>query len=336
MHSSMYNDHPKFRYNLRERSSSMKQLHLGKMASKGLDWSQSSSFGNHSHLDNSILSVDKILRECSDFTTSSLMFNYNVDIQVPIGPLFQAEVLEWTGVALESDAKWLGTLIWPLEKNEYSFLIEGDRIGKGRQDSCSCQIRNSLQCVKFHVAEKRLEVKHELGPAFNQWNFDKMGEEVAFGWNEKEKDMFSSIVKSNPPLGKCFWDEIYNNFHDKSREELVCYYFNVFLLQHRAYQNQVAPNSITYDDEEVVLGPESIGKGIGPKSYTSILIPLRKSQKKSKDALPQFSTEHFDKRWKSGSPFKEISGNESSNGEYFVLCNNLKRKNRKIDHTFNL
>ncbi|MBA0560003.1 hypothetical protein Golob_016931, partial [Gossypium lobatum] len=139
-----------------------------------------------------------------------------------------------------------------------------------------------------------------------------MGEEVAFGWNEKEKDMFSSIVKSNPPLGKCFWDEIYNHFHDKSREELVCYYFNVFLLQHRAYQNQVVPNSITYDDEEVVLGPESIGKGIGPKSYTSILIPLRKSQKKSKDALPQFSTEHFDKIWKSGSPFKEISGNESS------------------------
>lgn len=314
----------------------MKQLHLGKMESKGLDMSQSSSFGNHSYLYNSILSVDKHLHGCCDFTTSSLMFNYNVNIQVPIGPLFQAEVSEWTGVASKSDAKWLGTLIWPLEKKENRFLIERDPIGKGRQDSCGCEIRNSLQCVKFHVIEKRLKVKVELGSAFNQWKFNKMGEEVAFCWNEKEKDMFSSIVKSNPPLGKCFWDEIYKHFHDKSREELVCYYFNVFLLQHRAYQNRIAPNSITCDEEEVVLGPESIGKGIGTKSYTSILIPLRKSQKKSRDAFSQFSMGHFDKTWKSEGPFKKRFGNESFNGEDFVLYNNLKRKNLKIDYTFSL
>lgn len=285
MHPCLYDDPTRFGYNLRERLSCPKKLLLGKMVSKGKNYSQSSSSGNHSDLDNSMVGIDKQSHGTYDSATPGSVFDYDNDMQVPIGPYFQVEVPDWTGLASESDPKWLGTRVWPLEKKEKRFLIERDHIGKGRQDSCGCHIQGSIQCVKFHVAEKRLKVKLELGSAFNQWKFDKMGEEVAFSWKEEEQRKFSSIVKSNPPLlDKCFWDEIYKYFRSKkSREELVCYYYNVFLLQRRAYQNRITPNNINSDDEESEA--ESGANGFGHeavKSHTSILISPKKSQKKSR------------------------------------------------------
>ncbi|KAA3458774.1 AT-rich interactive domain-containing protein 1-like [Gossypium australe] len=268
IHPCMYDDNTKIGYNLRERLSCTKKLLFGKTIAKGQNWSQSS--GNHSDFNGT----------CDSVTPGSV-FDYEADIQVPIGPQFQFEVPVWTGVASGSDAKWLGTRFWPLEKKENKFLIERDRIGKGRQDSCGCQVQGSLQCVKFHVAEKRSKLKLELGPAFKKLKFDKMGEDVASAWKEGEQKMFSNIVKSNPSSQqKCFWDEICKHFRNKSREELVCYYYNVFLLQRRAYQNRVTPSNIDSDDE-----PESelVAKGIGQeaiKPYTSILISPKKSQKK--------------------------------------------------------
>ncbi|MBA0640092.1 hypothetical protein Goklo_023065 [Gossypium klotzschianum] len=270
MHPCMYDDNTKIGYNLRERLSCTKKLLFGKTDAKGQNWSQYS--GNHSDFNGT----------CDSVTPGSV-FDYEADIQVPIGPQFQFEVPVWTGVASGSDAKWLGTRFWPLEKKENRFLIERDRIGKGRQDSCGCQVQGSLQCVKFHVAEKRSKLKLELGPAFKKLKFDKMGEDVASAWKEGEQKMFSNIVKSNPSSQqKCFWDEICKHFRNKSREELVCYYYNVFLLQRRAYQNRVTPSNIDSDDE-----PESelVAKGIGQeaiKPYTSILISPKKSQKKSR------------------------------------------------------
>ncbi|MBA0821906.1 hypothetical protein Goarm_018738, partial [Gossypium armourianum] len=270
MHPCMYDDNTKIGYNLRERLSCTKKLLFGKTDAKGQNCSQSS--GNHSDFNGT----------CDSVTPGSV-FDYEADIQVPIGPQFQFEVPVWTGVASGSDAKWLGTRFWPLEKKENRFLIERDRIGKGRQDSCGCQVQGSLQCVKFHVAEKRSKLKLELGPAFKKLKFDKMGEDVASAWKEGEQKMFSNIVKSNPSSQqKCFWDEICKHFRNKSREELVCYYYNVFLLQRRAYQNRVTPSNIDSDDE-----PESelVAKGIGQeaiKPYTSILISPKKSQKKSR------------------------------------------------------
>ncbi|KAG4192189.1 hypothetical protein ERO13_A07G141700v2 [Gossypium hirsutum] len=270
MHPCMYDDNTKIGYNLRERLSCTKKLLFGRTDAKEQNWSQSS--GNHSDFNGT----------CDSVTPGSV-FDYEADIQVPIGPQFQFEVPVWTGVASGSDAKWLGTRFWPLEKKENRFLIERDRIGKGRQDSCGCQVQGSLQCVKFHVAEKRSKLKLELGPAFKKLKFDKMGEDVASAWKEGEQKMFSNIVKSNPSSQqKCFWDEICKHFRNKSREELVCYYYNVFLLQRRAYQNRVTPSNIDSDDE-----PESelVAKGIGQeaiKPYTSILISPKKSQKKSR------------------------------------------------------
>ncbi|XP_039042554.1 uncharacterized protein LOC120181522 isoform X2 [Hibiscus syriacus] len=220
------------------------------MASKGLDRSPSSSSGIHNDLCSSVLST------YCDSATLGLVLNYNVNIHVPIGPLFQVEVPEWTGGASESDPKWLGTRVWPSEKKENKFMIERDRIGKGRQDSCGCHIRDSIQCVRSHVAEKRLKAKLELGFAFYRWKFDKMGEEVAFSWKEEEEKMFSCI----------------------------------------AYRNRVTlRNNNDDDEEEIGAEEEAIRKGIGHKptnSYTSILISPKKKEKKSRYS-PQFSVQHF-------------------------------------------
>ncbi|OMO93981.1 hypothetical protein COLO4_16589 [Corchorus olitorius] len=119
----------KFGYNLRDRSSCSKKRQ------------QDYSLGNHNDLEH-----------CA----------------VPIGPLFQAEVPKWTGVASESDSKWLGTRVWSLDKKKLRNLVEVDRIGKGRQDLCGCPLQGSKECVKFHVAERRRKLKLELGSAFNQ------------------------------------------------------------------------------------------------------------------------------------------------------------------------
>ncbi|RYQ97168.1 hypothetical protein Ahy_B08g093178 [Arachis hypogaea] len=37
-------------------------------------------------------------------------------VPIPIGPAYQAEVPEWTGMAVESDSKWFGNQIWPAAK----------------------------------------------------------------------------------------------------------------------------------------------------------------------------------------------------------------------------
>ncbi|KAK6918360.1 hypothetical protein RJ641_016782 [Dillenia turbinata] len=171
---------------------------------------------------------------------------------VPVAPGFQAEVPKWTGVPSESDSKWLGTKIWPPPVMPgIRFLIERERVGKGRQDQCGCPLQGSIDCVRFHVAERRKRLKLELGSTFQDWKFDQMGEEVAQTWTEEDQKKFSAIVGPNPlSIEKCFWSGIYKSFPRKSREELVSYYFNVFLLKRRRHQNRFAPNDINSDDDD--------------------------------------------------------------------------------------
>ncbi|XP_042477480.1 AT-rich interactive domain-containing protein 2-like isoform X2 [Macadamia integrifolia] len=181
---------------------------------------------------------------------------------VGVGRIFQVEVPDWTGIPSESDSKWLGTRVWPLEAGEHFMLIERDPIGKGRQDSCDCQRPGSVKCVRFHIAEKRMRLKVELGSAFHHWKFNCMGEEVSLSWTEEEEKRFKTIVRLNPPsLDKCFWDEIYKCFPNKKRRDLLTYYFNAFLLQRRGYQNRATPNTIDSDDDESEFG--SISSGFG-------------------------------------------------------------------------
>lgn len=235
MHPSMYDDQHGSGYNLRERLRCRKKLLSGKMTSRGWahDMANSPSPGSTGSED--------------EFSNESSI----TGLRVPLGSDFQAEVPEWTGETFESDSKWLGFKFWPLEKPEHRFLIERDPIGRGRQDSCGCQVPGSNECVRFHVGEKKLRLKRELGSAFYQWRFDKMGEDFALSLTREAQKEFKAIVASNPPsTGICFWPEIFKSFPTKSSEDLVSYYFNVFVLRRRGYQNRFTPSNIDSDDDE--------------------------------------------------------------------------------------
>ncbi|KAM3684852.1 hypothetical protein ACB098_11G076800 [Castanea mollissima] len=291
MHPCMYDDQHGSNYNLRERFKCRKKLLSDKTVSQGRACSESSS-ASQSELDKNPCTegmedgLDKYLPGTSDLSTAdsaidkyaSALEKY-VPKRIPYGPRFEANVPEWTGVASEneSDPKWLGTQVWPLEKVEHRYLIERDPIGKGRQDSCGCEVPGSIECVRFHIAEKRLRVKLELGSAFYRWKFDRMGEEVKISWTEEEEKKFEAILRSTPPpLQKCFWDQIFKIFPTKSRADLVSYYFNVYLLHRRGYQNRVTPNNIDSDDEEE-SGLVTNGNGHeADKSPNSILYSPKK------------------------------------------------------------
>lgn len=177
--------------------------------------------------------------------------------KIPVGPQFQADIPEWIEESYEGDSKWLGTRIWPLDKRgKRRTLIDRGPIGKGRQDTCDCKSRGSYDCVKFHLSEKRRKLKIDLGSAYYQWKFDSMGEEVSLSWSREEERKFQDIVKSNPlSEEKSFWNEIFEFFRNKSRESLVSYYFNVFLLHRRANQNRTNASNVDSDDDESEYGP---------------------------------------------------------------------------------
>lgn len=180
--------------------------------------------------------------------------------QVSVGPPFQAEVPEWTGMLSESDPKWLGKRTWPPEDGEKnSFKLYG--VGKGRQHICDCPFPNSVECVRFHIAEKRLMLKHELGLLFYQWRFNHMGEEVSLSWTEEEEKIFKEMMRSYPAFSNEFWWNAPKFLPSKTRKTLVSYYFNVFLVQRRSYQNRVTPEDIDSDDDEKECG--NIGTGFG-------------------------------------------------------------------------
>lgn len=166
-----------------------------------------------------------------------------------------AEVPEWTGVVSQSDSKWLGTCIWPLEHKRHIVLIETDPIGRGRPDLCGCRLPGSVECVRFHIAEKRMKLKLELGSVFYRWRFDHMGEEVSLQWTSDEETRVKDMVRSN------LWKNAFKCFPGKTRENLVSYYFNVFLVLRRRYQNRVTPNNIDSDDDESDFG--SLGDSFG-------------------------------------------------------------------------
>ncbi|KAK1266182.1 AT-rich interactive domain-containing protein 2 [Acorus gramineus] len=177
-------------------------------------------------------------------------------IHVPVGRHHQAEVQDFVVISSQisndpDDLKWLGTPIWLPMKEENRLALQGYYTGKGRPDSCGCKHSGSVGCIKFHVAEERLRVKFELGSAFSKWKFDNMGEEVALSWTVEEQEKFKDIVRSNrASLGKDFWGELHHSFPKKSSQSIVSYYFNVFIISRRAYQNQFDPHNIDSDDDE--------------------------------------------------------------------------------------
>uniref|UniRef100_A0A7N0V001 ARID domain-containing protein n=1 Tax=Kalanchoe fedtschenkoi TaxID=63787 RepID=A0A7N0V001_KALFE len=192
-------------------------------------------------------------------SASDIGFCWIVDVQAErhtsVGPGYQAEVPEWTGVVTESDSKWLGTRVWPSGNGEDGALVDLTSAGKVLPGSCSCEAPGSVTCVRFHVAEKRLELKRELGSVFYAWKFDQMGEEVSLMWTGGEEYRFAEIVRRNPTSeGKCFWDLAPRYLRRKTWSMLVSYYFNVFVLGRRSYQNRSTPAEIDSDDDDYEFG----------------------------------------------------------------------------------
>lgn len=178
--------------------------------------------------------------------------------QVLVGLQFQAEVPVWTGFVSRSDPKWLGTQIWSPENS----CSEMEFVGQGRSDSCSCRFPGSVECYRFHIAEQRMKLRQELGLVFYHWKFDRMGEEVSLSWSVEEEKRFKQVVRLNKPLlGKSF-------FSRKTWTDLVSYYYNVFLINRRSYQNRVTPKEIDSDDDEAEFG--SVSEAFG---YNAVKVP---------------------------------------------------------------
>ncbi|XP_015089478.1 AT-rich interactive domain-containing protein 1-like [Solanum pennellii] len=256
MHPSMYDDNASL-----ERVRCSKRVLLAKNPVKKTHFSSLSSSSSPSDEDPIDGPADS-----SEESGLSLLWNQRRK-RIPVGPQFQADIPKWRHDKCESDSKWLGTQIWPLDKQEQKrMLIERDPIGKGRQDTCGCQYPASYECIRFHLAEKRRKVTLELGSAFYRWKFDLMGEDVALSWTKQEEQKFQDIVKMNPlSTDKSFWNEIFKFFPNKSRETLVSYHFNVFLLRCRGHQNRTAASTIDSDDDEPQYGPRTNCFGRDPQ-----------------------------------------------------------------------
>ncbi|TVU07112.1 hypothetical protein EJB05_47153, partial [Eragrostis curvula] len=196
--------------------------------------------------------VSRNHHKCSD----GWLFTSQQRNEIPIGPEYQAQVPHWTGeLPVNYDdpetLKWLGTKVWPLENVDGKEPFFCDSIGKGRYVVCSCKFRQSVECVRFHVAERRLQLKRELGSAFFAWGFDRMGEEIALSWTDKEEEKFKAVAQlSAASSGRNFWNRLRLSFQRKGRKELLSYYFNCFLLRRRCYQNRITPKNIDSDDDE--------------------------------------------------------------------------------------
>ncbi|KAL0458371.1 UNVERIFIED_CONTAM: AT-rich interactive domain-containing protein 1 [Sesamum latifolium] len=131
-----------------------------------------------------------------------------VRLVVPVGPRFQVDVPSWSvqasriGLTIgdsESDnTKWLGTQIWPVKgrNREVDFTV----VGKGRPETCECAYQGSVECVRWHIVDKRCQLQIDLGPAFWKWKFDSMGEDVSKLWSSEEQKKFECIVKTNSTL----------------------------------------------------------------------------------------------------------------------------------------
>lgn len=183
----------------------------------------------------------------------------NLKLAIPIGPRFQADVPEWRGppqkvhphgAPSESDSsKWLGTVIWSMKDTPLE--SERDVIGKGRPESCYCASPGSILCVKRHVINKSVHLQVQLGPAFQIWKFDHMGEAVAKLWKQPEQQRLTNIMIKNPfSEGEDFIKPALKSFPSKSKKEIVSYYFNVYVPRRMSIQTRSGCRMVDTDDEE--------------------------------------------------------------------------------------
>jgi hypothetical protein len=174
---------------------------------------------------------------------------------IPVGPDHQAHVPEFTNYVSRADPnslKYLGTFLWA-PKHKSAFQGNHTSIGDiGCSKICQCSIPGSSECIRFHVAENKLKLKRDLDSAFYAMGFHKMGEEVALSWTQEEEKKFKSIIRANLPSDdKSFWPPLIAKLRSKRWKGLVSYYYNVFMLRRRRYQNRTIPFKIDSDDDDI-------------------------------------------------------------------------------------
>nr|XP_043608575.1 uncharacterized protein LOC122580368 [Erigeron canadensis]XP_043608576.1 uncharacterized protein LOC122580368 [Erigeron canadensis] len=171
--------------------------------------------------------------------------------EVPIGTEYQADIPEWSGYNTKDDESlFVGSCVIPMPDLSPT-LCNGDQVDKGRSDCC-CGDRGSLRCVRRHILEARDNLRRNIGKErFAALGFDTMGDVVACKWTEEEEQLFHELVYSNPvSLKRNFWEHLAEAFSLRSKQEIVNYYFNVFVLQRRAEQNRFDPMNADSDDDE--------------------------------------------------------------------------------------
>ncbi|KAK9057573.1 hypothetical protein SSX86_022409 [Deinandra increscens subsp. villosa] len=218
-------------------------------------------------------------------------FNYINDeklkLAIPIGPRFQADVPEWTGPPHENNSslskldysKRLGVVIWSMKYTNPE--LEGCVIGKGRPKSCDCSAPGSIPCVERHVSKKTAHLKAVLGPTFQKWKFDQMGEQVAKLWKQSDQERLIILMEDNPfSKGLDFIKPALKLFPLKSKKDIVEFYFNVYIPRRMSIRMRSGCMMVNTDDEEEKS--KSPSKGIRKRArvdrvtaYSSKLLKAR-------------------------------------------------------------
>ncbi|KAG8091761.1 hypothetical protein GUJ93_ZPchr0012g18873 [Zizania palustris] len=172
--------------------------------------------------------------------------------RVNVCSLGLADIPEWTGKPSSpyEDQDMLRFHGEPVLIPKYNEDFHAATIGKGRPDKCNCSLRGSISCIRLHVAEKKTELKRELGLSYYAMGFDQCGEDAAVTWT-KDEEKFETIIQQNQPSSKYqFFDKLIAAFPSKSKRDLVSYYYNVFEPRRRALQNRVLQDVCDVDNDD--------------------------------------------------------------------------------------
>ncbi|CAA0820607.1 DNA GYRASE B3 [Striga hermonthica] len=209
--------------------------------------------------------------------TDRLAFITNpcVKLAIPIGPRFQVHVPSWSPPFTSTkngpkpvDSRWLGAQIWPTKGKMQEDTKHDNTIGKGRPDTCECAIPLSIECVRRHVSDKRTRLRVELGPAFWQWKFDSMGEDVSRMWSREDESAFSNVVRMKPSShGGGFVKWALECFPSHNKGSILSYYLNVYIPRRIRIQTGSGCVAIDTDEEEVEEEEEEI-------------VPIKRSRKR--------------------------------------------------------
>ncbi|KAL3631230.1 hypothetical protein CASFOL_024214 [Castilleja foliolosa] len=184
--------------------------------------------------------------------------------EVPLGSDHQAELPDWEPNAREqyfsAPNYQTGTCIIPMPDPEIVGAHEST-VGHSRPTQCSCADVGSVRCVRRHVREARKCLQDSLGDeTFGELGFYSMGEEVAHKWESGDERLFHETIVSCPPsVRPNFWEMLGFHFPSRTKDEIVSYYYNVFMLRWRAIQNRSHLLCADSDDEDMAHGEQCAG-----------------------------------------------------------------------------